>query len=131
MARVRRSNTRRPRLQAVGPDQSALDAALGSMSDEFIGCRDFGHSWRPRSAVLLVNGGYEQTLACSRCKTIRTRILGRRGTQERNGYDYAEGYQLKGHGRMTGSDRDVLRLNSVMRLVTPAAAAKARKGATA
>lgn len=92
--------------------------AIENMNLDFVQCRDFGHSWRPFSARWnSVENAYESQLQCSRCFTTRTRWLSTTGQQLQSSYDYAEGYTVKGLGRLTGSDRDIVRLTSVLALV--------------
>jgi hypothetical protein len=103
---------------AEATHNSDLDAAISHMELEFIQCRDFGHSWRPYSARWLPSDNcYESQLRCARCKAIRTRWLSRTGSQVGGGYDYADGYLVKGIGRLTGTDRDKIRLASVLVLL--------------
>lgn len=101
-------------------DRTAPDFDLGAVVDdmrtEYVQCRDFGHSWRPFTATLLRGGGYEQTLRCSRCRTRRNRLIGPRGQILSSGYDYADGYVIKGLGRLVGTEKDHLRLLSVRRI---------------
>jgi hypothetical protein len=47
------------------------------------------------------------------------RYLSRTGHQLGGQYDYPEGYLVKGMGRLTGSDRDVIRLQSVLAVLAP------------
>lgn len=110
-----RPRSRRRRV-ATHDDQLTLDSALSAMSDEYIDCRDYGHSWMSWNFVGLQGGQWEQWLKCQRCDTTRKRILNNRGQQVTNGYDYADGYQLKGFGRLTGTDRDALRLAHILRI---------------
>jgi hypothetical protein len=56
---------------------------------------------------------YESQLLCQRCDTVRTRFLSRSGANLSTNYDYAEGYTVKGLGRLSGEDRDVIRLQSI------------------
>lgn len=116
---ARRAAERRPAARVLATAEathnSDLDAAISHMELEFIQCRDFGHSWRPYSARWLPSDNcYESQLRCARCKAIRTRWLSRTGSQVGGGYDYADGYLVKGIGRLTGTDRDKIRLASVL-----------------
>ena len=98
-----------------GPQEIDVEAAIGKMKIDHVQCRDFGHSWRPFSARWLPQENcYESQLRCARCSAIRTRWLSRTGTQLSGHYDYADGYLVKGLGRLTGSDRDHIRLASVL-----------------
>jgi hypothetical protein len=105
-----------------------IDNAIHGMPSEFIQCRDFGHLWRPRVATWIAEKDhYETELKCQRCKTVRLRYIGPRGELLKSGYDYSDGYVVKGMGRLDGEERDLLRLESVLRVLpveqqqTPAA----------
>lgn len=100
---------------------AALEEVAGlaeAMPDRFLECRDMGHNWRRYTADLTtVEGGsvYERTLRCSRCRTLRKQTLSLTGTILSTSYDYADGYQLEGVGRIIGDGRDALRLASITR----------------
>ena len=95
-----------------------VEDAVAHMQVEHLQCRDFGHSWRPYSARWLPTfNQYESQLLCARCKTIRTRFLSRTGGLMDSKYDYADGYTIKGLGRLTGTDRDVIRLQSILQVL--------------
>ena len=123
-ATKRRAADRLPKQRAVSTAEPAMPAhgsdadvaqAISHMGLEFIQCRDFGHSWRPYSARWVPSDNcYESQLRCARCKTIRSRFLSRTGSQLSGNYDYPEGYLTKGLGRLTGTDRDMIRLASVL-----------------
>jgi hypothetical protein len=114
-----------------------LDNAIHAMPSQFIQCRDFGHLWRPRAATWVAEKEhYETELKCQRCKTVRLRYIGPRGELLKSGYDYSAGYVVTGMGRLDGAERDLLRLESVLRVLpaeeqqTPATASAAvRKAA--
>lgn len=100
-----------------------LDKALEKLDERFLQCRDFGHSWRPFSANWSEQyQSYSSQLRCDRCTTVRTRWLTRTGAMMGGGYDYSEGYLVKGMGRLTGSDRDKVRLRSILNVLKPTAA---------
>lgn len=93
------------------------------MNVDFVQCRDFGHSWRPLSARWLEKQScYESVLRCTRCGTDRHRWLSSTGTQLSGAYEYADGYLVKGLGRLTGTDRDMVRLASVLAVLPKVAA---------
>lgn len=84
------------------------------MPDDHLMCRDFGHMWRPFQARYVPQRKtYEERLLCQRCKTVRVRVLTNTGAQLGNHYVYPEGYGLNGFGRLTGTDRDAVRLASL------------------
>ena len=97
-----------------------LDATIAHMNVEYLQCRDFGHAWRPYHARWIPQDNcYRTDLRCSRCTSMRTRYLSASGAQLSGNYDYPEGYLTKGMGRLTGSDRDRIRLASVLAVITP------------
>jgi hypothetical protein len=117
--RASRVPTRRRRTATeVAHDQQHLfdlDDALGKMNIDYLQCRDFGHSWKPHTARWIESQGhYESQLRCTRCGTLRTRLLSRTGAQVQGQYLYSEGYLVKGMGRLTGGDRDKVRLRSIL-----------------
>jgi hypothetical protein len=92
----------------------SLKTALHGMKDDHLLCRDFGHSWRPFQARYIPQRRqYEERLKCSRCGTVRVRLLTSTGGQLGNAYVYPDGYALQGFGRLTGTDRDAVRLASL------------------
>lgn len=103
------------------PQVSEFEQRVYAMPLEFIQCRDYMHSWRPLSARWMPSFNYfEQVLICGRCRTTKERKIGRRGQILESHYTYADDYQMpKGQGRMTGTDRDVLRLASVRAVLAP------------
>jgi hypothetical protein len=105
-----------PEATGAAPHPPDRDTAIELMPAQFLQCRDFGHSWRPFK-VTQPGPYFEQTLRCARCKTQRTRLLSLTGARVSSSYDYADGYQMKGYGPMTGGDRDHIRLASIMRLL--------------
>ena len=117
--------TKRRRLTAVAkpvgksrqPAKSkppSLRTALSTMSDDHLLCRDFGHMWRPFQARYIPQRKqYEERLLCQRCKTVRVRLLTNTGAQLGNAYVYPDGYTMSGYGRLSGTDRDAVRLASL------------------
>lgn len=103
-----------------------LEAEIKAMKVDNLQCRDFGHSWRPYTASWnATERCYETQLRCARCKTMRVRLIGQAGQLLRNNYDYTEGYLIKGMGRLDTADRDVIRLQSVLRVLPEDAANEA------
>lgn len=100
---------RRPRLRVVSG--TPVNDALAHMPDTHLLCRDFGHSWRPWTAQWVPQRRqYLEALVCLRCETVRKRLLDEFGAQLGQSYDYADGYLVKGLGRITGDDRNSVRL---------------------
>jgi hypothetical protein len=88
-----------------------VSTALGDMSDSHLLCRDFGHAWRPYTAHWIPQRQqYQEGLRCTRCKTVRLRLISDSGELLANRYVYADGYLVHGVGRLTGTDRDALRV---------------------
>jgi hypothetical protein len=100
---------RRPRLKVVRG--TPVGDAIAGMPDTHLLCRDFGHSWRPYTAQWIPQRRqYLEALVCARCTTIRKRLLDEYGAQLANSYTYSDGYLVHGIGRLTGDDRNSLRL---------------------
>jgi hypothetical protein len=117
------SPARRRKLRAV----NSLDSFIGHLSAEQLLCRDIGHNWRPFTAAWLPEQRcYESTLKCTRCKTQRRREIGRNGERLSNRYEYEDGYTAKGVGRLNESDRDRIRLASILSLVPTEAVREGR-----
>ena len=89
-----------------------------SLPERFLYCREMGHNWRPYSAGLYKDGGFERILRCTRCRTRRVQAITSRGVVLTNKYEYADGYQApKGLGQIVGEGRGLLRLESIKRIV--------------
>lgn len=81
------------------------------MPDTHLLCRDFGHSWRPYTAEWIPQRRqYVEALVCTRCQCVRKRLLDEFGAQLGQSYTYPDGYLVHGIGRLTGDDRNDLRL---------------------
>jgi hypothetical protein len=105
------------------PADFNVSNAVHEMQSSHLQCRDFGHSWRPYTATWIATERYyEVQLRCNRCKTIRIRDIGQTGALVGSKYEYAEGYLIKGMGRLDGNERDMMRLESVMRILPDDAA---------
>lgn len=83
-------------------------------------CRDMRHAWAPYTVEAATVGsrrGWRQRVRCTRCLTIRTRLLSAAGHVIGGAtYAYPDGYLAPpGSGRMTESERDALRLRSLGR----------------
>lgn len=111
----------RSRIRSVQASESTvrLGGWLGDLPSEFLLCRDLGHTWRPYRAWWdQTERAYQRVLRCGRCKSERVQTLSAQGHPLQGYYNYSDGYQApKGTGRLVGEDRDVLRLESVLRLV--------------
>jgi hypothetical protein len=101
--------TRRPTLRVVRG--TPIGDAIAGMPDTHLLCRDFGHSWRPWTAEWIPQRRqYLEALVCQRCQCLRKRLLDEYGAQLAQSYTYADGYLVHGLGRLTGDDRNSLRL---------------------
>lgn len=87
---------------------------ISDISEEFLWCRDVMHSWDPYNARVSRNkitrrNEVHQILICTRCSTLKTRIMTTNGDMLRASYQYPNGYLLKDHGPMTPADRAMIR----------------------
>jgi hypothetical protein len=96
-------------------DPADVTALAQQLSENFILCRDFGHTWKISSVVRTGRSGFDRNLFCPRCKTNRTQKLGLSGDVLDSSYQYQEGYQFKGMGRMLADGRAALRMESLAR----------------
>src|SRR6185312_8352007 len=87
-----------------------LDTALDTLPPGALACRDYGHTWKPFDAWRVARGAVEQRLRCPSCNTVRRRLLSRTGDVLAVGYLYPDGYLIAGLGRLTGTDRNRIRL---------------------
>jgi hypothetical protein len=85
------------------------------MPDTFLSCRDHGHLWAPLEAAWLQDGNIERTLGCTRCEAKRLQYLDKNGYVLGGHYNYADGYAMKGIGRLDTDGRAVLRRASVLK----------------
>lgn len=98
-------------------DAIDIEDAIEEMSDVSLQCRDYRHSWAAFT-VTPQSYGFERTLRCRDCKSLREETLNRRGSRVGDPkYIYSEGYLIKGLGRLTADDRDALRLASLLRSI--------------
>lgn len=109
----------RNRVRSRGPeyaDPRDVTEWAHDLSTSHLECRDMRHSWRPRGAKWLPEVGvYERTRRCSRCKTERRETLSEGGAVLSRSYNYPDGYQTEGIGRLAGDSLDALRLASLQR----------------
>ncbi len=91
-----------------------IRAAIKGMDRTHAHCRDYGHSWQPFRGGR-VSGGWERQLRCDRCHTVRKQFInGRKGLIEGNRYIYPEHYHIGGLGPITGEDRGMVRIASIL-----------------
>jgi hypothetical protein len=95
-----------------------VGAFAEGLSDAYLMCREMGHLWKPFSAWWNAEERcYSRTLRCTRCKTDREQLLSSQGAIVSSHYDYPDGYQREGLGRISGLGRDRLRLETMTRLI--------------
>lgn len=75
-------------------------------------CRDLQHSWSPYEARS-VKGGFERTLRCVRCKSLKKQSLDVQGYILRSEFIYTDGYLRPGEGRLSRADRAELRVRNL------------------
>lgn len=95
-------------------DVKEVKKAARGMEDAFVHCRTMGHVWAQRT-VEHVKEGFYQLLGCKTCPTTKEQIINRRGEIIHSHINYAEGYLIKGLGRLRADTKAVLRLESVKR----------------
>ena len=99
----------------LSPHELDVETAIAAIDPDHIQCRDTGHTWsRHNARWITADNCWEQTLRCRQCGTERVRFLSRTGAILDSSYHYADGYTIKGLGRLTSSDRDGIRLRGVM-----------------
>lgn len=86
------------------------------LNEKYLECRRYGHNWRPWAADWIsAQRLFEDVARCSRCLTRRLELITEYGDVYSSQYVYADGYQHKGHGRITGRGRGALRVASIQR----------------
>ena len=109
------------RYSATAHIGDVLDFAA-SLPETFLHCRELGHNWQPYTVASHSGGGYDRTLICHRCTTLRVMELDWRGLVVRSHYKHPDGYLSKGLGHLAGEDRGALRLESIRRRLPEAVA---------
>jgi hypothetical protein len=89
-------------------------SALDHIHEEYLWCRDVMHAWDPYNAKVSQNKmtrrrEMHQVLICTRCGTLRTRVMTLGGELLRNSYSYPDGYLLTEQGRLSPADRAMIR----------------------
>ncbi len=98
------------------------------LNDAYLECRDERHDWRRVSARWLPEAGvYERKRKCRRCKTVKTQTLSELGTVVSNAYDYPDGYQTTGLGRLAGDSLAAMRLVSLTRELDNGSTTKSKR----
>jgi hypothetical protein len=107
----------RPRTHLYGESDVARWSA--ALPEDFLLCRDLGHTWRPASARWVPEvSAYERTMRCGRCRAEREQTLSAGGLILSGHYRYESGYTTPPGSGMLGSEgRGALRLESIARLI--------------
>jgi hypothetical protein len=87
---------------------------VDKIPEQYLWCRDVQHSWDPYNAKVSRNkitrrNEVHQVLICTRCSTLKTRMMTTGGEMLRTSYSYPEGYLLTQQGPMTPADRAMIR----------------------
>lgn len=93
-----------------------MRAMIRASATDFVNCRDMMHAWEPYTAERTTSG-FKRVLVCRRCDAHRFDELDKRGGVIRRHYTYAVGYVAKGIGRMTGDTKNMVRLESLTRML--------------
>ncbi|WP_037569927.1 hypothetical protein [Phaeacidiphilus oryzae] len=94
-------------------DTDAVRDYATGLTFQQLQCRDFGHNWRPHTAMRRDDGGFDRTLVC-KCKARRVQVLDSYGRIVATHYEYPDGYQMpKGSGRISSDDKGILRIASI------------------
>lgn len=108
------------RQQQQFADPDAVADAAKEMTQAHLECRSLGHTWKPYTAEYDASArAYDAVLRCPRCKVRRVLLIDVRGHVVNTHYDYsdADGYMLKGMGRVVGEGKDALRLEQLGRFI--------------
>lgn len=100
-------------------DPKEVAAFAEVLPERFLHCREMNHNWRPHTVGTYKDGGYERTLRCVRCKTLKVQHLDRYGMLVGSAkYEHPDGYLHVGMGRIVGESRGLLRLESIKRITS-------------
>lgn len=99
------------------PRPDPFTDVVAAYPEEYLTCRDTGHTWRPTTARRESDGTIHRTLTCATCGTDRNQTLDRAGYIITNTYTYKAGYGIPGTGRLTSNHRAALRLASIDRSI--------------
>jgi len=96
-----------------------LNDWMTHLPQEFVTCRDLGHSWVPYRAWRdSKEREYVQVLRCSSCRTERHRRIDYRGNRSGNSYEYPDDYTAPaGTGVLSAGGRADLRLLAIQRFI--------------
>ncbi len=108
-------------------ERHEVETATDQMRGTDLECRDLQHTWAYVTTTHIVRLRYYRQLhVCQRCGTERTREISETGHIYQSTYSYADGYQIKGLGRIAGEAKDALRLAAIKRQNVNAVRGKAK-----
>src|SRR5262245_5266885 len=105
-----RQSMARPETGIQFAEVGEVAAFASQLPENFLLCREMGHNWRPWAAQWNPDEQcFDRTLRCTRCKCKRNQSLSNSGAVVASNYEYPDGYEHKGFGRISGEGRDRLR----------------------
>lgn len=100
-------------------ERQEISAFAHELDDNYLMCRNLGHSWRPlRAKYQQKERAYFVAYLCQRCTAERHQWLDTRGLIVSGSYSYPEGYEHKRQGRITADGRGALRLEQLNRVLS-------------
>lgn len=114
----RKATQKKPETSPEWADPQEVAEFAADLELEWLYCRTYQHNWKPWTAHWSDHEGcYDVKIRCSRCTTKRVQKMSDKGSILSSHYDYPEGYLHEGMGRIVGEGRDMLRLESVTRVL--------------
>jgi len=95
--------------------QDLFTEKVESYPDEYLGCRDRGHHWQPKTAKQGSDGNIFRVLVCEACSAERNQKIDKYGYIISSNYSYSTGYVIPGTGRLSAAHRAVLRITAIFR----------------
>ena len=118
MAARRRNGVAQSRRGPEFADPHEVADFAANLEDNWLFCRTYQHNWKPWSAHWSGElSCYEVKIRCNRCTTKRVQRMSDKGQVLASHYEYPDGYLHEGMGRIAGEARDMLRLESVTRVI--------------
>lgn len=94
--------------------KAAANKMIGRSNSIFLVCRAISHRFdESTSSVKQTGGKFFWSMKCSRCGTVRTKILNRQGRIVGADYSYPKGYTAPGIGRLDANAQGYLRLHVI------------------
>lgn len=98
--------------------KAAANKMIEGSKETFLVCRTLGHKFDEGTSIVKRSGGkYFWSMGCSRCGTVRTKILSPQGRIVGADYSYPKGYSTPGVGRLDIGGLAHLRLFVVMNVL--------------